>query len=693
MNGAIIPHTPIAVDFWNARETAANNCRLFFLTHAHADHTVGLTSSWKNYKIYCSEITKKIILHKFGISEELVVGLPVDQPVVIAMDDVGKENLTVTLIDANHCPGAVLFLFQGYFGNILYTGDFRYYRSLSSHHALQDIKIDKLFLDNTYCEPKCIFPTREEATDMILEVLRKHLDFNIVFGMNTLGKEDLLAKIGMTFQKWIGVNPKRMELLKLLDLPDVFTCDVDSTSIRIVMKNEISKRNLVHWNIQHPTIAILPTALFEGETNIYQNVDNVFVIPYSDHSSFSELMAFVSEIEPKEIVPLVLRHKTMKGSDNTRANMSVFCSLLNKEPLSTFTIPESVLQFMGSMKTTRKVKRRTKSLNVPKQKRRKCIGVVFSDEEDEKTDVSLKPCGGEESRKSDNEIDSDGKSSRSLETVNKHFSPGVISISGSTEKDRALEEVPGQESFVLEDENAGSFKPNMVSNATESTLKKVGVDEESKPLKREEDLKCLTLQDSCDTEEMIVCTPRCKKEVIDPSTSNASEENIKTETDDEITLLPNQEKENKVKLNIRKEILTNFQTSHNVAVLKHPVLKDTLPEITNHGAAENVKLAGELTEALSSGQYEDEYTVCNPVYKNFVGHFCEYLKTLASETTLEAEKYENGKSPLSSSPRRKQDTKIDSPVASHQEMNFVHIVELDDDSEGEESGFSWFSVK
>lgn len=31
-------------------------------------------------------------------------------------------EVTVTLMDSNHCPGSVMFLFEGTFGTILYTG-------------------------------------------------------------------------------------------------------------------------------------------------------------------------------------------------------------------------------------------------------------------------------------------------------------------------------------------------------------------------------------------------------------------------------------------------------------------------------------------------------------------------------------------------------------------------------------------
>lgn len=345
MNGAVISNTPIAIDFWRLRH--CQHSRVFFLSHMHADHTVGLTSSWNTYKIYCSEVTRKLVIAKLGVNSDLVVGLPLDECVVINLDEAGKETMTVTLIDANHCPGSVMFIFEGYFGKILYTGDFRYCERFTAHSTMKGKQFDVLYLDNTYCDAKCAFPTRTQATVNILEIIRGHPECKVVIGLHNLGKEMLLHTIAVVFKTWIGVDPLRKETLKLLEMPNVFTCDVDKVRIRVVKSHEITKKNLQFWNSQEPTVAILPTCLYVGATNPYANVENVFVVPYSDHSSFEELRKFVQNVKPRKIIPIVHKHRLSPGDTiNSRVNMNVFQDLMDSSPSSEFTVPHSVTCFM-----------------------------------------------------------------------------------------------------------------------------------------------------------------------------------------------------------------------------------------------------------------------------------------------------------------------------------------------------------
>lgn len=58
-----------------------------------------------------------------GIDPTLAVPLEVNKSHVIPIDGSGLQTLTVTVIPANHIQGAVMFLFEGYFGRIFYTGN------------------------------------------------------------------------------------------------------------------------------------------------------------------------------------------------------------------------------------------------------------------------------------------------------------------------------------------------------------------------------------------------------------------------------------------------------------------------------------------------------------------------------------------------------------------------------------------
>lgn len=390
MNGAVISGTPIAVDFWKLRQCP--HSRIFFLSHMHADHTAGLKSSWNTHTIYCSELTKKLVTAKRGVNSDLVTGLPLDEHIIINLDEQGQETMSVTLIDANHCPGSAMFIFEGYFGKVLYTGDFRHCERIATHSAINRKVFDVLYLDNTYCDPNCIFPSRTEATNEILEIIRRHSEHMVVIGLHNLGKEMLLHTIAKEFRTWIGVDPSRRETLELIEMPNVFTCEIDKVRIRVVKKNEITEKNMQAWNSEEPTIAILPTCLYVGGENPFGNLDNVFVVPYSDHCSFEELQKFVQVVKPRRIIPIVHKHRLPQGETvNTRVNMHVFQSLLDYSPSQEYRIPHSC--FMSSIVQQPTKKRARGQLCTRKvAKIKKPQGVVFPTSPGKKVEKDEK-CG------------------------------------------------------------------------------------------------------------------------------------------------------------------------------------------------------------------------------------------------------------------------------------------------------------
>ncbi|KAF4072300.1 hypothetical protein AMELA_G00261490 [Ameiurus melas] len=329
MNGKLIPHTPLAVDCWQLRK--CSHVRLFFLSHMHSDHTCGLTSTWSHRPIYCSPLTAKLLKLKLQVNEKWIRPLEVGEPHLLPLDDIGKEKLTVTLIDANHCPGAVMFFFEGYFGTILYTGDFRYTPSMLREPCLRNnTTIDVLYLDNTNCDPTRLIPTRQRACQQIKEIIRDHPNYTVVIGMYALGKESLLVELAREFKTWVEVDVKRLETLRVLELPDVFCTKPGSGRLRAVAQSEVTASNLLAWNKEWPTIAILPTS-----RPVVSYHPNVHVVPYSDHSSYQQLEEFVSALRPLSLVPIV-------GSC-----MPNFSSLLcQRRKRHDVVIPESVQRYM-----------------------------------------------------------------------------------------------------------------------------------------------------------------------------------------------------------------------------------------------------------------------------------------------------------------------------------------------------------
>lgn len=76
----------------------------------------------------------------------------------------------VTLVDANHCPGAVQLLFrlpnkQRY----VHCGDFRFHaRMLADVQLAAFQRAHALYLDTTYCQPNHCFPLQAGARTFCL---------------------------------------------------------------------------------------------------------------------------------------------------------------------------------------------------------------------------------------------------------------------------------------------------------------------------------------------------------------------------------------------------------------------------------------------------------------------------------------------------------------------------------------------
>lgn len=89
----------------------------------HSDHYRGLSNSWSKGPIYCTNITKKLILCDFPDIKE-IHGFEFNQEFEIETEKNGRVG--VVFIDSNHILGSALVIFKTQTLNVIHTGDMRY---------------------------------------------------------------------------------------------------------------------------------------------------------------------------------------------------------------------------------------------------------------------------------------------------------------------------------------------------------------------------------------------------------------------------------------------------------------------------------------------------------------------------------------------------------------------------------------
>uniref|UniRef100_A0A1B6F3V1 5' exonuclease Apollo n=1 Tax=Cuerna arida TaxID=1464854 RepID=A0A1B6F3V1_9HEMI len=350
MNGHIIAGTSICVDYWL---WTPNQKYLHFLSHLHADHTVNLKPTFSGY-IYTSPFNSWLVKRWFKIKPELVVSLSVGASHVL-YDESSQSHFSTTLLDANHCPGSIMFLFQGKFGNIFYTGDFRYNPDVLEHPILKSVIdnecVSRLYLDNTFAAEHCEFPPREQVLQDIIDLIRRYPEHHVVIGVRKLGKEEVLRAIALALKEKVLVSKERLKILSYLQYEDVFTTEPEKSRIYVKEIHQINSLYLHRLQEEKgPVLTVLLTALysvvppgFKCTLKLKNAVSGVHHLPYSDHSCHSELVEFVSKVKPQTIYPIVKLEVTDCATREDQDSSDYSDVHLQKCTWRNSVIPQSIL--------------------------------------------------------------------------------------------------------------------------------------------------------------------------------------------------------------------------------------------------------------------------------------------------------------------------------------------------------------
>ncbi|OPB40584.1 hypothetical protein A0O28_0006640 [Trichoderma guizhouense] len=241
-NGLVSEFPDIRIDFFRHHVDASPPLACF-LSHVHSDHLSGLESLRSPF-VYCSAATREILLrlerypcrinYARGILEarqqtykhlsKVIKPLPLESPTTIELQP--GNCIQVTLFDANHCPGSVMFLIEGHGKAVLYTGDVRcepwFVNAITRSPALIEytcgIKtIDTLYLDTSFVDG-IPFQTKAEGIAQLLHKVAKYPKDTVFYIQAwTYGYEDVWIALSKALNSPVHVDDYKLRIYNSLN--------------------------------------------------------------------------------------------------------------------------------------------------------------------------------------------------------------------------------------------------------------------------------------------------------------------------------------------------------------------------------------------------------------------------------------------------------------------------------------------
>ncbi|WWC58202.1 uncharacterized protein I303_100738 [Kwoniella dejecticola CBS 10117] len=378
--------------------TPAPNAQLFLLTHVHSDHLLGLSDSFTG-KIICSPDTKRMLLAleaevdrghleegtkeikrlKYPVLRRRTTGKGKDEKVVdrieavpyghpkdfqIGYHDGKPRTVTITLLDANHCPGSTMFLITSPTKAVLHTGDVRadklFLQTLRREPALQPFLspistysgsksggggrrvLDRIYLDTGAILGTGDMPDREPILQDLVEQMSLFPEDTIFF-LDTwcFGWEFIIEAVARYFDQPVHVDRYKRSIYSAIKTnPYLLLCTTTEPTItrfhaceryhkcvncrrfqkgnrqpvynldkRIVSVNMVEVKD-ASWSMEHSAFldSLGKAALGEGPWPYNMN------LPLARHSPLPELQSLVKLFKPKAVSPNTVT-PALKGMD------------------------------------------------------------------------------------------------------------------------------------------------------------------------------------------------------------------------------------------------------------------------------------------------------------------------------------------------------------------------------------------
>jgi putative mRNA 3-end processing factor len=292
--GAVLLGKRVACDAYDETKP------LRIVTHAHADHMIGLQQSLtKCERVLMTRATRDLI-------EVMTEPLPKRKGLVETLEYGTArqfEEEELTFFPANHILGAAQVLVEDGEARIGYTGDFKI-----EHSPV--LEADILVMEATYGNPRCTRPFKKDVEETLVSLVESGLKRGPVYVFGYHGKiQEAMQILREADVKAPFVAPERVFriskvcerhgmnvgcLLVSDEAEGKELLETDSSCVAFYHMN--SKANVGH-NALHITVSGWEFSFPRRQTG-----NNEYTIALSDHSDFEELLEYVRLAKPKLVI-------------------------------------------------------------------------------------------------------------------------------------------------------------------------------------------------------------------------------------------------------------------------------------------------------------------------------------------------------------------------------------------------------